>query len=265
METILVYLLAGCVSGLISGLFGLGGGVVIVPVLLFVFTAQGVPAEVMVHMAVASSLAVIIITSLSSIRAHWKLGGVLWPVALRLAPGIVVGALLGALIAHWMSGALLQAVFALFLVVVAVRMGLNLQPPATGGVPGAIGLSAVGTGIGCLSAIVGIGGGTMTVPFLSRCRIAMREAVGTSAVCGLPIAVAGTLGFIITGWGHPQVPAYTSGYVYWPAVAGITAASIVLAPVGARLAHRLPQVLLRRLFAVLLAVVAARLLFGVFG
>ncbi|SEP10838.1 sulfite exporter TauE/SafE family protein [Aquisalimonas asiatica] len=262
LTTLLVFLVAGAVAGLIGGLFGLGGGVVMVPVLLVVFAAQGVSDAVIMHMAVGSSLAVIVLTSLSSVRAHHGLGGVLWPVFGRLVAGIVVGALLGAWLADNLSTAALQNVFAVFLVLVAVKMGLDLNPPASGREPGAIGMTAAGGVIGNLSALVGIGGGTLTVPFLSWCGVAMRQAVGTSAACGLPIALAGAAGFMLTGWGRPDLPALATGYVYWPAVAGMAVASVLTAPYGARLAHRLPGGLLKRLFALLLAVVALRLLLG---
>ncbi|MFO7857335.1 MAG: sulfite exporter TauE/SafE family protein [Ectothiorhodospiraceae bacterium] len=249
LTTLLTYLLAGAVAGLIAGLFGLGGGVVMVPVLLVVFAAQGLPEAVIMHMAVGSSLAVIVVTSLSSLRAHHRLGGVAWPVVARMAGGIAAGALAGAWLADTLSANALQNVFAVFLVAVAVKMGLGLNPaPGSRPFPGTLLLAAAGAVIGALSALVGIGGGTLTVPFLSWAGMAMRRAVGTSAACGLPIAAAGAAGFMLTG------------YVYWPAVGGLAAASVLVAPVGARLAHRLPGALLQRLFAALLLVVAARLL-----
>ncbi len=262
LATLMIYLGAGAVAGLIGGLFGLGGGVVMVPVMLFVFTAQGLPEAATMHMAVASSLAIIVLTSLSSVRAHHRLRGVLWPVFVRLAPGIVAGALAGAWFADSLSAAALQNVFALFLAAVAAKMALELTPASGRHLPGTAAMTAAGGVIGAASAVVGIGGGTLTVPFLTRCGIAMRQAVGTSAACGLPIALAGAAGFMLTGWGQPELPPFTTGYVYWPAVGGIAAASVVAAPVGARLAHRMPAPLLRRLFAALLALVALRLFLG---
>nr|WP_290652444.1 sulfite exporter TauE/SafE family protein [Aquisalimonas sp.] len=262
MTTLLVYLIAGAIAGLIAGLFGLGGGVVIVPVLLVVFAAQGMPEAIIMHMAVGSSLAVILLTSLSSVRAHHRLHGVLWPVFGRLVGGIAAGALLGAWIADSLSSSALQNVFAVFLIAVAVKMAFDLNPPAGGRLPRTPLLNAVGGVIGTLAALVGIGGGTLTVPYLTWCGINMRHAVGTSAACGLPIAIAGATGFMLTGWGRPDLPGLATGYIYWPAVGGIAAASVLAAPAGARLAHRLPGGLLKRLFAGLLAVVALRLLLG---
>lgn len=262
MTTLLIYLLAGAGAGLIGGLFGLGGGVIMVPVLLFVFTAQGLPEAVMMHMAVGSSLAVIIVTSLSSVRAHHRLGGVRWPVFGRMAGGIAAGAFAGSWIADSLSSAALQNVFATFIMVVAVKMALGRNPSSSRGLPGLPLLSLAGAVIGGLSALVGIGGGTLSVPFLSWRGLSMRHAVGTSAACGLPIAVAGAAGFMVAGWDNPAVPPMSTGYVHWPAVASLALASVVIAPYGARLAHRLPGAMLQRLFAALLVLVALRLLLG---
>lgn len=260
MSTFVIYLLAGCFSGLLSGLFGVGGGAVIVPVLLVVFAAQGIPGEVMMHMAVAGSLAVIMLTSVSSVRAHWRRGGVLWPVAMRLSPGIIAGALLGGFLADWMSADLLRLVFAAFMLVMAVRMGLDLRPRTVGVMPGTVGMTLMGGLIGSLASLVGVGGGALTVPFLTRGGITMQQAVGTSAACGFPIAMAGTAGFILSGWNHSALPPLTTGYVYWPAVGGIALAGVLVAPLGARLAHWLSRMMLQRLFAVFLAVVAVKVL-----
>lgn len=259
---LLIYLAAGCVAGMISGMFGLGGGVVIVPVLIFVFTTQGVSVEVLMQMAVASSLAVIIISSISSVRAHSRLGGVRWPIFRRMVAGIALGAMTGAVVANFLTFDVLRTVFGVFLLAVATQMAFGLKPKADGRLPGTLGLNLAGFGIGGFSALVGIGGGTLMVPFLSRAGVVMQQAVGTSAACGMPIAVAGALGFIITGWGRPELPALATGYVYWPAVAGIALASYVVAPVGAKLAHSLPPLLLRRIFAVVLGLIGLRMLLG---
>ncbi len=259
---LIIYLAAGCVSGLIAGMFGLGGGVVIVPVLIFVLGAQGVSVAVLMQMAVASSLAVIVISSVSSVRAHSQLGGVDWSIFRRMAVGIVLGALGGAVLANFLSFDVLRNLLGVFLLAVAAQMGFGLKPKRQGRLPGPLGLNLAGVGIGGFSALVGIGGGTLTVPFLSRCGVVMQKAVGTSAACGMPIAFAGALGFVLTGWGRPELPPYATGYVYWPAVAGIAVASYLVAPLGARLAHRLPPRLLRRIFSVVLSLVALRMLLG---
>ncbi len=260
METILPYLVLGCVSGLMSGLFGIGGGAIIVPMLVFMFTLQGVAEAVMMQLAVGSSLAVIVITALSSIRAHARYGNIGWRRVAHLTPGIVGGALLGAVLAAYMSFSALRTVFAVFLLAVAAQMVLRLSPSRTVPMPGAGGLLGAGGVIGLLSALVGIGGGAMTVPLLARYGMEMRRAVGTSAACGLPIALAGMLGYLVMGMGRDGLPEWSTGFVYWPAVFWVALAGILLAPVGARLAQTMPQAVLRGTFAAFLVSVALGLL-----
>ncbi len=261
VNDLMIYLSAGAVAGILAGLLGIGGGLVIVPVLLWVFGLQRVPSGIAPHLAVGTSLATIVFTSLSSIRAHHRHGAVRWDVARSLIPGIVAGALAGALIAGWMSGPWLQRLFALFVVTVGVRMLRGAAGVvARTGLPGVGGMAAAGGGIGALSSMVGIGGGTLTVPFLAASGVGMREAVATASACGLPIALAGSIGFAVVGWGHPGLPAGALGFIHLPAALAVVAASVPCARTGAHLAHRLPLVALRRLFAVLLLVVGARLL-----
>lgn len=260
METVLIYAMAGAVAGLAAGVFGIGGGLVIVPVLLVVFDQQGISELVSVHLAVGTSLATIIVTSLSSIHSHYRLGNVLWPVLRPLTVGLIAGALLGSWIASWLPGNLLRRVFALFAFAMALRMAFAGQPPASRTLPGHSGLAATGVGIGSVASIVGIGGGGLTVPFLVWCGTPMRNAVGTSSASGMPVALAGTLGYILAGSGQPVLPAGSTGYVYWPAVVGITSVSVFLAPMGARLAARLPAMVLKRAFAVFLVFVGLSLL-----
>ncbi len=257
-----VYLAAGAVAGVIAGLLGVGGGVVIVPALVWVFTAAGVDASVLVHLAVGTSLATIIVTAISSIRAHQKRGAILWYVVGQLAPGIVVGAWLGAAIADLMPAALLQRVFATFIILVGIQMLGNWKAGAHRQLPGLAGMFLSGNVIGAVSAIVGIGGGIMTVPFLTWCSVEMRRAVATSAANGLPIAVAGALGFVVAGWNEARLPEWTLGYLHLPALVGVASASFLTAPIGARLAHTLPIPVLKRIFSVLLLFVGARMLLG---
>lgn len=259
---LLVYLLTGGVAGLFAGLLGVGGGLIIVPALVWVFQRHGFDTAVIVHLAVGTSLATIVITSLSSIRAHHRRGAVRWPLVARLAPGIVAGAWLGAAVADLLPTLWLQRVFALFVIVIGLQMLLGARADAHRELPGRFGMSVAGTLIGMISAIVGIGGGSLTVPFLNWCSVNMRNAVATSAACGLPIAVAGSIGFAVAGWGDPALPRGSSGFVYWPAFAAISVASFLLAPVGARLAHSLPLPALRRVFAALLLGVGAKMLAG---
>jgi uncharacterized protein len=257
------YLAIGVFSGALAGLFGVGGGAVMVPALIFLFAQLGLGGEWIPHLAVGTSLATIIGTGAASTWAHHGRGAVRWDVVARLAPGIVLGAWIGAAVVGWIPELWLKRLFAAFLAFVGARMlwtRATAQP--SGSLPGWRALSAVGGGIGMLSALVGIGGGTLTVPFLSSRGLDMRQAVGTSAACGLPIAIAGTLGLIVAGWGRAGLPTLSSGFVYWPAVAAMLLASVPAAPLGARLAHALPVSALKRIFGVLLVLIASRLAFG---
>jgi uncharacterized membrane protein YfcA len=231
-----------------------------VPVLALSFAAQGFAPEVQMHLAVGTSLATIIFTSLSSIYAHHRRDAVVWPAVRAMAPGIVLGALLGAVIARWLPSLSLRYLFGVFELFVAAQMLLSLKPAPHRGLPGNWGMGGAGAVIGTLSALVGVGGGTLTVPFLLWCNVAIQRAIATAAACGLPIAVAGAAGFAITGWDNARLPAWSSGYLYWPALLGVITSSVLLAPLGARLAHRLPSAVLKRLFSLLLLGLALRML-----
>ncbi|MGB0467276.1 MAG: sulfite exporter TauE/SafE family protein [Pontibacterium sp.] len=258
--TLLLYMALGSVAGVVAGLFGIGGGLLIVPVLIFSFTAQGMSPEILTHAAVATSLATIVVTSLSSVRAHHKLKAVRWELFKPLALGIFVGAFLGVKVAGLMPGDLLQMVFGLFALAVAMQMAFGLKPSAGEDAPSSAGLVVGGGFIGGLSAIFGIGGGTLTVPFLSWKRVQMQQAVATSAACGVPIAVVGALTNVWEGWGHESLAEWSLGFVYLPAFVGIVITSSLFAKVGAKLAHRLPALVLKRVFAVFLLVVGLYLM-----
>lgn len=256
------YLLVGVLAGLLAGMLGVGGGLVIVPVLVYLFTLQGFDSAVIVHLAIGTSLGTIVLTSLSSIRAHHQRGAVLWPLVARLTPGIIIGAWLGAAVAHLLPSATLRTLFGVFELMVAVQMALELSTSPHRQLPGRLGTATAGVAIGSVSAIVGIGGGTLTVPFLTWCNVEMRRAVATSAACGLPIALAGAVAYAVTGWNQAALPVASSGYLHWPALLGIAVTSVMLAPLGARLAHSLPVRTLKRFFALLLAVLGLRMLLG---
>lgn len=262
IEILLVYLLIGAFAGTVAGLLGVGGGLIIVPVLALLFQRWGFAEAVQMHLAIGTSLATIVLTAVSSMYAHHRRGAVDWSVFRRLTPGIVAGALAGAVIADFMPTRSLRVFFGVFELAVAAQIGFNLMASPRRRLPGNLGMSAAGTAIGALSAVVGIGGGTLTVPFLVWCNVTLRNAVATSSATGLPIAVAGAMGFVLTGWNAPPLPAWTTGYLYWPALAGIAAASLAFAPLGARLAHTLPVDVLRRAFAIFLAVLGVRMLLG---
>ncbi|WP_313115445.1 sulfite exporter TauE/SafE family protein [Ectopseudomonas guguanensis] len=249
---LLLYLVLGSAAGVLAGLFGVGGGLIIVPVLVLSFTAQGLATEILTHLAVGTSLATIIFTSINSLLEHHRKGAVRWPLFRWLTLGILLGAALGALTAALIQGPWLQKIIGTFAIIVAAQMALDLKPKASRGVPGKPTLTVAGGVIGWASAIFGIGGGSLTVPFLVWRSVPIQQAVATSAACGLPIAIAGALSFMFTGWGNPNLPPWSVGFVYLPAVLGIAMTSMFFARFGARLAHRLSPLLLKRLFALLL-------------
>lgn len=247
------YALLGLFAGIVAGLLGVGGGLIIVPVLAALFSVQGFAVEHLVQLAVGTSLATIVFTSLSSMRAHHQRGAVDWSIMARLSTGIVAGGWLGGVAAVWMGGALLAVLFGAFELVVATQMAFGRPPAPHRQTPGPLRNAAAGMLIGALSALLGIGGGTLTVPYLVWHNVGMRKAVGTAAACGLPIAVVGALGFVGAGWGKAGLPSGSSGYVYWPAAIAISLASVFGAPLGARLAHHLDQVRLKNVFAAFIA------------
>jgi uncharacterized protein len=255
----------GAAVGFLAGLLGLGGGMTMVPLLTIVFTRQSFAPEHIVHMAVATATATILFTSVASMREHQRHGAILWPVVAALAPGIVAGSFLGPQIVGGMSTAVLAAFFGVFVATAATNILLDRKPRPTRELPGRGALVAVGGAIGLVSSMVGAGGAFLSVPFMTACNIDIRNCVATSAALGLPIAVAGTTGFVVAGLGASGLPSYTVGYVYLPALLVIVAASVVSAPVGARAAHRWPVRRLKRAFAILLYVLAAYMLWKSFG
>lgn len=249
MESLPILLVAGVAAGLLTGLFGIGGGLVIVPVLALVLAWQDLAGDAVMQMALGTSLAVIALTSILAARAHHVRGGVRWPLLWGMAPGLMCGALLGALAAHWLPGAVLARIVGLGALAVAAVMWFKAEPRALSTVPGAWGMGIAGAVIGGISSLIGIGGGTIVVPFLRLCGLGMRQAAGCSAAATVPTAWAGALGFAIVGWTQPGLPAGHLGYVWLPGLAMIAATSLLAAPLGARLAHRLPPHLLQRAFA----------------
>jgi uncharacterized membrane protein YfcA len=262
LTTLLIYLVTGVVAGLLAGLFGVGGGMIMVPALALVLPAQGVAPAITMQVAIATSLAVISATSISSMHRHHQLQGVLWPVFRAMAPGLAVGAVAGAFAADQLPSRALAQIVGAGALLTAVQMWLDIRPKAHTPLPGRTGLSLAGGIIGALSSLIGIGGGSLTVPFLSWCSVQIRQAVGTAAACGVPIAWAGTIGFIVAGWGEAGRPPWSLGYVSLVAFAGIALASVPAARLGASLAHRLSPRMLKRSFAVLLTVIGLRMLLG---
>ncbi len=258
LQSFAIFALTGVAAGLLAGLFGVGGGLIMVPALAFVLPRQGVPAELVMQVAIGTSLAVIGIISLSSTRAHQARGGVRWDVLKPFAPGLALGALAGAFVAHGLKGRTLEVIIGSGALLVALQM-LRGNPKghsdAMAAAPPAMELLGVGGIIGLLSALVGIGGGSLSVPYLAARRLPMVQAVGSAAAGGIPIAWGGALGFALTGSAVPELPGLHLGYINLAAFAGLAVFSMLTAPLGARLAHRLPAQHLRRGFALLLATV----------
>jgi uncharacterized membrane protein YfcA len=252
--------LGACVGGL-AGLFGVGGGIIIVPALTFLFTAQHFPAPFIGHLALGTSLASIMFTSISSMRAHHDRLAVNWLVFRRITPGIIAGTLFGSWIAAQLSTKSLKGFFVVFLLIVAVQMLLEITPTPRQ-IPGAAGMLGVGSLIGGVSSLAGIGGGTMSVPFMLWCNIPMHNAIGTSAAIGFPIALAGAVGYAANGLAAEALPAYSFGFIHLPALCGISIASILTAPLGVKLAHGLPVPKLKKIFALFLLVMGTKMLIG---
>lgn len=257
---LLIYVAIGAIAGVLAGLLGVGGGLVIVPALLVAFHLEQVSDVVAMHLAIGTSLATIILTSISSLYAHHRRGAVAWSTFRCLTPGVVIGTLIGAVVAKWLPGATLRTFFAVFELLVAVQMWFGWRPSAQSERASMQAPNAAGAVIGMVSSLVGIGGGTMTVPYLVWQNMDLRRAIATSAAVGLPIALGGTVGFTLAGWNAAGLPPMSAGYVYLPAFAAIGVASLVFAPFGAYLTHRLPVPTLRRLFAVIIAGLGIELL-----
>jgi uncharacterized membrane protein YfcA len=266
MLTVLItYCGVGVIAGFLAGLLGIGGGLVIVPMLVYVMGTQGVSPEVLMHLALGTSMASIMFTSVSSFMAHHRRGAVRWEVVRRIVIGIFTGTFFGSCFAAAMSTGFLKGFFCVFLYVVATQMLMNKKPKASRELPGTPGMFAAGNVIGGVSSLVGIGGGTLSVPFMVWCNIPIHHAIGTSAAIGLPIAVAGMAGYMYNGLGIASLPAYSMGYISLPALLGIVCTSILTAPLGVRLAHRLPVDKLKRVFALLLYLVGTKMLVGLIG
>lgn len=261
-EFILLYLVAGSVAGFLAGLLGVGGGVVIVPILMFIFTAQHFPVDHMIHMAIGTSLASIMFTSVSSFRAHHLYGAVNWSIVRNITPGILMGTLAGSFVVAKLPASLLKGFFIVFLFYVATQLLLNLRPKPTRQLPGIGGMIAAGGVIGLVSSFVGIGGGALSVPFMTWSNVKMHNAIGTSAAIGFPIAIAGTAGYVLNGWHFDDLPPGSLGFIHLPSLAGLVVASVLLAPLGVRAAHRLPVATLKKVFAAFLLVIGAKMILG---
>ena len=263
MESLLIFALTGAAAGVLAGLFGAGGGLIMVPALAFVLPRQGVAPEIVMQVAIGTSLAVIGLTSISSTRAHHARGGVRWDLLRAFAPGLALGALAGAFVAHGLKGRTLEIIVGSGALLVAAQMlrGAAANPgSANTPAPPVLELFTVGGLIGLLSALVGIGGGSLSVPYLAARRLPMTQAVGSAAAGGIPIAWGGAIGFAVSGAGIAGLPGWHLGYISGAGFLGLALFSVLTAPLGARLAHRLPAAQLKRGFALLLVAVGTLML-----
>ena len=264
IEPLLILELAalGLVTGFLAGLLGIGGGMIMVPFISAILSGRGVEPGLAVKMAIATSMATIIFTSVSSVRAHHKKGAVRWDIVKALAPGIVLGAMVASLgVFALLKGASLYFVFAAFVAFSGSQMFLDKKPAPARQLPGTAGLLGAGGVIGALSGLVGAGGGFVSVPFMTWCNVAIHNAVATSAALGFPIALANVVGYVIAGQGLQGVPPYSFGYLWLPALVVIASCSVLMAPLGARAAHALPVKKLKRAFAVVLFTLAIYMLY----
>lgn len=264
VELILSLIVLGVAVGVLSGLLGIGGGGLMVPVLTSLFLAQGFNSDITVHMALGTSMASIVMTSLASMLAHQRNQNIQWSLVLPITPGIIVGAFAATFLVALLNTALLAITFSLFMAYVASQMFFKRHHMADKSLPKPWQLSLVGAGIGGLSSLVSIGGGSLTVPYLSSRGITMKRAIGTSAAIGFPIAIAGSLGYVINGLKFESGQAYTVGFIYLPAVVVVSVCAFIFAPVGAKLAHKLPVAQLKKIFSVLLVLLSIRMLLSVF-
>ncbi|MCK9260427.1 MAG: sulfite exporter TauE/SafE family protein [Azoarcus sp.] len=256
-------LATGVVAGVLAGLLGVGGGIVIVPVLYHLFTLLGIDESVRMHVAVGTSLATIIPTSIMSARAHRKRGSLDRKLLRTLIPAVIVGVVIGSVLSGYLSGKVLTSIFAVMALLVALNMAFKRDGFALGdGLPGPVGTSLIGGVIGGISTLMGIGGGTLSVPTLSAFRTPMHTAVGTGAALGIIISIPGTIGFLINGIGVPLRPPATIGYINLLGWALIVPATMLTSAWGAALAHSIDARRLRQVFAAFLALTSLRMFYG---
>ena len=256
-----ICLVVGAFSGLMSGLFGIGGGIIIIPALVAIFSYFSVvPSAIAMHMAVGTSLATIIVTTASSVTSHHRRGSVSWGMLKILLPGLVVGSIVGVVVAGYLPSHVLVRLFSLFLLFVGVHLLFSKQRLTVQAAPSPLSMKVVSGLIGALSGMLGVGGGVILVPYLWRCQLEMRSAVGTSAACGFAVGVVATIAYMMMGVVSVPLVPWSTGYIYWPAFLGVGLASVFFAPLGVMLAHRLPREMLRRTFAVLVLFVAVDML-----
>lgn len=256
------YLLIGAVVGFLAGLLGIGGGLVQVPILVFLFKAQQIPPEHVLHLALGTAMASILFTSASSLRAHHTHDAVNWDIVKRMVPGVIFGVAMATFIASRAPTRYLAIFFTAFVYFAATQLILNIRPSAHRSLPGPVGMFAAGAVVGGISTLVAAGGALLSVPYMTWCNVRMHEAIGTAAAIGFPIAITGSIGYIVGGWEAPGLPSGSLGYIYVSALVWVVLASMLTAPAGARVAHRTPTGRLRKIFAVLLYILATSMLWN---
>lgn len=259
-QWILAYAAIGLFIGFFAGMLGMGGGGIQVPLTTMVFAAQGFPTEHMLHVALGTAMATVIFTSIASLRAHNRHKAVDWSVLRGMIPGVIVGTCLGTLLARYIPTFPLAVIFVAFVLYMASSMLFNWKAKPSRRLPGSVGLLVVGTVIGVCSALAAMGGATLTIPFLMLCNVPFHIAIGTASAVGFPIAVFGSIGYLINGWHANGLPALSMGYIYLPALLGFTVSSMLLAPLGARLAHRTSERTLKRVFAIVIGALGVKML-----
>ncbi len=261
LSILLPVLLLGGLAGFIAGLLGVGGGLIIVPILLWLLSTLGIHENTQ-HIAVGTSLAVMVFTNFSSVIAQNRKKAVNWDLVVKFAPWMVLGVFIGSSIAKTLPSHGLQVFFVIFAVVIAIQTIFDLKPKGSRGLPGRLGLSIVGPIIGCLSSWVGIGGASLSIPFMLYCNIPMINAVGTSSALGWPIAVSGAIGYIVNGWSHTNLEQGLLGYVFLPGMVALAIGTVACAPIGVKVAHKLPSRTLKLIFSAMLLIMAAQMAYS---
>ena len=265
IEWIFLYVALGAFVGFMAGLLGVGGGGILVPLLTFIFSWQAISTDDSVHLALGTSLACMIVSSIASVRAHASRGAVVWRFAAGMAPGIIVGAFLATQLAGLVNATWVALFFALFMLFVAAQIFFDWRPHPGRSPTSVGGLLAAGAGIGSVSALAAVGGGFLTLAYLGYKNVDAKKAIGTAAAIGFPIAIAGTIGYLISGWSETVADANTLGFIYVPAFLAISIASTAAAPIGARCSHNLPEATLKKIFAVISLLLSVAMLFSIAG
>ena len=263
MSTLALYLLAGCTAGFFGGLMGIGGGLILVPALTILFAAQQIAEPLVMPLALGTSLASIVFTSLASVRAHHARGAVDWPLVRRMVPGLATGAVLGAVLSTRFSPEVLKLFFLAFAAAAATQMLVGCRPQATRALPGPAALFAAGGAISCIASLAGVGGASMTIPLMAQCSVPLRSAIGSASAMGLPIALAGVAGYAVNGLHMGNLPPWCLGFIHLPALSAVAAGSVIAAPLGAALSHKLPVSALKGVFALMMYAIAGKMLVAV--